>query len=264
MFTIRDPTATIGHMKKGYFLLIISYFLSATLCSAGTVPPEKNTVQVPILVYHSFGPKVSKKENKTQRHYRIDEANFEAQMKYLKDAGYTPITFKALVAYYLSGTTIPDKAIVLTFDDGWYTQYKYAVPILEKYKFTATFFIISNYLQKPYMSATDIQTLNKAGFEIASHSAHHPMLTKLTGTKAHDEIFNSKKKLEEVIGHTIATFAYPDYATNKDIQKIVAAAGYSAGRAGWIHGKNGKGNIFALKSQEAVNNPNPFSSKVVE
>lgn len=231
------------------------------------VQPDPTLTQVsadvPILVYHSVGPKTGKKESKMAKHYHIYPETFEAQMEYLKDNGYTPITFNALVDHYLNGTAIPAKSVVLTFDDGWRDQYTYAYPILQKFGFTASFFIISSYPTgnyPAYMSWADIIALDKAGMEIGSHTVHHLNLTKVSPAQVTSELVDSKATIEKEIGHPITTFVYPEYGQNTAVQQAVKSAGYIAARAGWVRPVDGKQSIFALKSQEAVNNPNPFSS----
>jgi hypothetical protein len=126
---------------------------SATPPSADTVALPKSVVDikpVTILTYHSIEPKPAKKEAPMTLHYRIDPKVFEQQMKYLKDNGYSTITFNTLVHYVKDGTPIPEKSVVLTFDDGWKNQYTYGVPVLKKYGFTGTFFIITKMRTAPF------------------------------------------------------------------------------------------------------------------
>lgn len=218
--------------------------------------------KVLILTYHSFGPIPAKKETAMQLHYRITADKFDAQMKYLSDHGYKTITFADLVENQLHGKPIPDKAIVLTFDDGWKSQYEYALPILEKYKFTGTFFIITNSTgMKSYMSVDELKDLHQKGFEIASHTKSHPKLPTLDDAKLSDELIGSKKFLEEKLGITVRTMAYPYYAHDDRVIKAVKAAGYQGARAGWGKFINDPTKIFELKSQEPVSNPDPFAEK---
>ncbi len=218
--------------------------------------------KIPILTYHSFGPKPEQKEGAMQLHYRITAEKFEAQMKYLADKGYATITFADLVENQLNGKPIPDHAIVLTFDDGWKSQYEYAVPILEKYKFTGTFFIITNSTgAKSYMSVDELKDLNSKGFEIASHTKTHPKLVTLDDVKLADELQGSKKALEDKLGITITTMAYPYYGHDDRVMKAVQAAGYHGARAGWGKFSNDTAHLFEFKSQESVNNPDPFADK---
>lgn len=228
----------------------------------GVATPPVNPQYVPILVYHSFGPQVLKKEDKMQLHYLVTTGAFDSQMKYLADNHYTPITFNAYVDYLKNGTPIPNKSVVLTFDDGWKSQYQYALPILQKYHFTGTFFIISGYPgYGAYMTWDQVLGLDHAGMEIASHTVHHINLAKAkTLAQVISEVTDSKKTLEGKLGHPITTLAYPEYGQNAAAQKAVSDAGYIGARAGWAKFKNSATHIFELTSQEVVNNPNPFST----
>ena len=229
------------------------------------IPVDKNKIyQVPILVYHSFGPALSQKESLSQAHYRVTTKDFEAQMKYLFDNGYHPISFVTYVNSLINKTKLPDKAIVLSFDDGWKTQYQYAVPILEKYKFTATFFIITSYVDnnyQAYVNWNNLKDLVANNFDIESHTKTHQILTRLTPLKLVDELSSSKKTLEDKLGIKVTTLAYPNYMQNKIVRNAVKNAGYLGARAGWSTFNNSIDYIYELKAQEVVNNPNPFSSK---
>lgn len=233
---------------------------------ARTVPkvtlPPSDISKIPILTYHSFGPKPAFKENKTQLQYRVTVAMFESHMKYLADKGYTTITFADLVENQVNGKPLPEKPIVLTFDDGWKSQYELAVPILEKYKFTGTFFIITNSTgAKSYMSVDELKDLHAKGFEIASHTKSHPRLPTLDDVKLVEELQGSKKALEDKLGITVTTLAYPYYAHDARVMKAVQDAGYLGARAGWGGFKNDTQHMFEFVSQESINNPDPFASK---
>ena len=224
--------------------------------------PKKTTYQVPVLVYHSFGPALSKKETVMQTHYRVTAEMFEKQMKYLQDNGYHPVSFSAYVNSLINKAKLPEKAVVLSFDDGWKTQYKYAVPILEKYNFTGTFFIVSSYVgYGSYMNWTDLKDLVAHNFDIESHTKTHQLLTKIDPKKLPDELSTSKKILEDKLGIKVTTLAYPNYAQNEAVRQAVKSAGYLGARAGWAKFNNSIDYIYQLKSQEVVNNPNPFAEK---
>ena len=248
------------------FLIIFVTFLGVgnVFAITKTTLPKKVVYQVPVLVYHSFGPATLNKESKMTTHYRVTEKMFEEQMKYLSTNGYHPISFASYVESLKKNTKLPDKAIVLSFDDGWKTQYQYAVPILEKYKFAATFFIVTNYTNnnyKAYMTWDNLKDLVKNGFDIESHTKTHPILTKLDLKKLSDELVGSKKILEDKLGISVTALAYPNYMENSTVRDAGKSAGYLGARAGWGSFINSVDHIYELKSQEAVNNGNPFSSK---
>jgi peptidoglycan/xylan/chitin deacetylase (PgdA/CDA1 family) len=202
-----------------------------------------------------------------QKQYHVFPENFEAQMQYLKDNGYTPISLATLDDHLINGTAIPNKSVVLTFDDGWKNQYEYAYPILKKFKFTGTFFIITGIVGKGggYMTWDQIKDLQANGFDIESHSVTHPFLAKIKDSKKlEQELVDSKKTLEIKLGVPVTAIAYPYYNYNAIVEAAVKKAGYTAARAGWVKGINSKDSIYYLKSQESVNNQNPFSSIVAK
>ncbi len=238
-----------------------------TLVQNSPIVPEVSAAptdisKIPILTYHSFGPKPDFKENKTQLQYRVTAAMFESQMKALVDKGYHTITFADLVDNQLNGKPLPEKSVVLTFDDGWKSQYDLAVPILEKYNLTGTFFIITNSTgTKAYMSVDELKDLHAKGFEIASHTKSHPRLPTLDDTKLLEELQGSKNVLEDKLGITVKTLAYPYYAHDARVMQAVQDVGYLGARAGWGGFKNDATHLFNMVSQESVNNPDPFASK---
>lgn len=101
------------------------------------VPPEdtKNTCDVPILMYHHLNPTESGAAT-------ITVGAFEAQIASLVDAGYTAVTLRDLVAFVDVGAPLPEKPIVITFDDGYMSNYEYAMPILDEHEMHATVFVI--------------------------------------------------------------------------------------------------------------------------
>lgn len=258
----------IGSIGLGVYVFAKKSPTELSPASVAVVPvkmvtPPDHPIQVPILTYHTIAPATTKPQGKMEKHYHITPEHFDAQMKYLADNGYDPIRFDTYAKYLTGDGDLPEKPVVLTFDDGWKNQYDHAYPILEKYGFTATFFIMSKVTGGSYMTWDNIRDLDTKGFEIASHTAMHAKLTEVTDeTKLRDEIFTSKEKIESEIGHTISTIAYPYYQQNETIRKLVKDAGYIAARAGWAKADNSIDTIFQLKSQEAVNTDNPFSTKI--
>ena len=249
----------MSFFKKYKFILIIIFFAGATQALGFSNAVTSNKTQVPVLVFHNFG-EMKDKETNLVIHYRITPAVFEKQMKYLSDNGYAPISFSTYIDSLKNGAGIPGKAVVLSFDDGWSTQYKYAVPILEKYHFTATFFIITKSIGGAYMTWDNLKDLVAHGFDIESHTQTHPKLTKLNQQKLKDELIGSKKTLEDKLGIKVTTVAYPYYLQNTNVREAVRYAGYVGARAGWAKFKNSVDHIYEIVAQESVNNPNPFSS----
>lgn len=121
--------------------------------------------------------------------------------------------------------------ISLTFDDGWMSQYEYALPILDHYKFKATFYIITGYLSathEPYMNLHHVMTLHRSGHEIGGHSVTHPNLV-LTYLWRRKEVLLSKIDLE-FAGIKCDSFAYPYGRQNWYVRKLALNAGYKNAR----------------------------------
>ncbi len=245
--------------------------ISADPTTIASVPIVEIPSKVKILIYHSIAPVPNTKESSMALHYRIMPETFQAQMQYLKDHGYRTITLGALVSEINHNISPSDKEVVLTFDDGWESQYVYAVPILEKFGYTATFGIITKNVGPATMdTATEsnsmglkmnwvqIKDLQIHGFEVASHSETHPLLTTVTDKQLANEISGSKEKLEKQLGTPVTTFIYPYYNYNARVMKAVEDAGYLGARAGYNVFKNSHSHLYELDGQEVINNPNPF------
>ena len=136
-------------------------------------------------------------------------------------------SFPVLISYSL---TEPIKAAIIAFDDGMLSQYTYAKPILDKYNFKATFYIICNSVDKENrMNWNDIHILEEEGHEIGSHSMNHKKVSKLSEEEIEYEIIESKKCLQEN-GFDVTSFSFPynDGDNNKNILKIIADNYYIA------------------------------------
>ena len=124
----------------------------------------------------------------------------------------------------------PIKAAIITFDDGMVSQYTYAKPILDKYTFKATFYIICNSVDKENrMNWNNIQTFEEEGHEIGCHSMNHKRLSKLSEEEIKYEIIESKRCLQEN-GFNVTSFSFPynDGDNNKNILKIITENYYIA------------------------------------
>ena len=136
-------------------------------------------------------------------------------------------SYLVLISYSLAE---PIKAAIITFDDGRLSQYNYAKPILDKYNFKATFYIICNSVGKENrMTWDNIQSLAEEGHEIGSHSMNHLRFGNLSDNEIKYEIIESKKCLENK-GFNVTSFSFPfnDGDNNTTILKIIADNYYTA------------------------------------
>jgi len=173
---------------------------------------------------------------------RVTPCQFEKIIKYLAGQGYQTISLDQ--AY--KSADLPDKPIIITFDDGYESLYSYALPILKKYSFSATVFLISGYIGKmnkwdvnlggkifPHLTKEQIDTMIMEGWEIGSHTIHHPDLTRISPAQIRTELFDSKQYLENLLGKEIKSISFPFGRYNRDILNQCANAGYETCCAFW-------------------------------
>jgi peptidoglycan/xylan/chitin deacetylase (PgdA/CDA1 family) len=132
--------------------------------------------------------------------------------------------------------TLPEKLVVLTFDDATASQYSYVAPLLKSHGFGATFFICEfppNFDDSSmYMNWQQISALNNWGFEIANHTRSHRQITKLSKKDFVFELCYIEQKCDSMDIPHPTTFAYPGYGLNKTSVEILKEKGYKLGRAG--------------------------------
>jgi len=210
----------------------------ATDTGSDTLSPQPSSstefipveVKVPILVYHyirepQFGPSDS------DRQYEVTPVRFAEQLAYLKREGFTTVHLADIVAAFSVGKPLPEKPVIITFDDGRDNQYTEAFPLLEKFGFTATFFVFTNAMDRPgYMTWDQLAELRDAGMEIGSHGIYHPYLTKLPDEEMQEELVGSRAKLQEMLGVSGDVIAYPFGLHDARVRTAAVEAGYIAGR----------------------------------
>lgn len=219
-------------------LLFIAIFLSTAL-PFFVLSADENYINV--LCYHRFKErKLSEVKNKQLGDiYSITPKLFEAHMQFLQDNGYKVISMTQYLNILDGQEEIPAKTVVISIDDGYKSVKEQAYPILKKFNYPSISFLYSSFLPggRNALSVEDVKQLQSEGLmEFGSHSQTHPILTK-RGKKTDkqycdfliNEIINSKKYLEKKLGFPIDTIAYPYGAYSKEIETVLAHAGYKAG-----------------------------------
>jgi peptidoglycan/xylan/chitin deacetylase (PgdA/CDA1 family) len=234
-------------------------FLSAALLmfappSIGHASPDPDSLRVPILVYHSVTPH-RPGDSAKQLEFDVSPEAFETQMTYLRDHGITVVSFERLVNALEGHGSLPPRAAVIAFDDGWENQYVHAFPILRQFGYTATFFVFTSPLGRDdrYMTWEQLRDLQNAGMTIGAHTLTHPRLKTLTDPKMlHREVDVSRERLEQHLGSAIAFFAYPFGVPTPDVTAAVQAAGFRAARVFpggvWHH----PGELWSIRSVEVT------------
>jgi peptidoglycan/xylan/chitin deacetylase (PgdA/CDA1 family) len=195
---------------------------ASTVTSTTDVAKTTYTVHgVPVLMYHSFGV-----EDGNPIVMPVEQ--FDKEMKYIKDQGYTTLTLKELYDYFENKVPVPDKSIVITLDDGYENNYTEAFPVLKKYGLKATVFMITCTIDvnPKCLTSAQLKEMDKAGIEIESHTVTHRDLDTLSYDEQLTELKDSKAALEKLLGRSVDYVAYPEGKYNDNTVKAVAAAGY--------------------------------------
>ncbi|MBI2263309.1 polysaccharide deacetylase family protein [Candidatus Berkelbacteria bacterium] len=216
----------------GAFFLLVLFLISPknpnstqTNPSPETSQPKtlENNWQTPILMYHYIRD-YQNLDDKIGVNLSVSPANLEKQLQELQKENYQTINFIALK----NPESLPAKPIILTFDDGYRDAYATAFPLLKKYGFKATFYVVSGFVgRNDYLTKEEILKMAGAGMNIGSHTISHPDLTKLTPEKARKEILESKARTKEW-GIEALDFAYPAGKYNEEVTKMVKEAGYQS------------------------------------
>ncbi|MBI5869755.1 MAG: polysaccharide deacetylase family protein [Actinobacteria bacterium] len=196
------------------------------LAFPASLPSPAQVVKLPILMFHHTGEPPAGADELRQG-LTVSTADLEAQMAYLKQAGYQPVSETQLFKALYGGAPLPPNPVMLTFDDGYVDNYQVVVPILEKYDFPATFYIVTDLVGTPeYMSWDQIVELDRKGMDIGSHTAAHRDLTTLGAADLQAEVTGSAETLKAHLGHPVYWFCYPAGKYDADVIASVKESGY--------------------------------------
>lgn len=187
---------------------------------------QKPSSALLILEYH----KVNDIDNDE---YTIPVKDFTAQLDYLAAEGYTTISLMDFIHAKKYGEKLPAKPIILTFDDGYEDNFTNVTPIVNKHHMKATFFIISNYINKnDYINWAQLKQLQNDNIEIGCHTANHLPLTTLSAAQIQNEVKLSKLLMEWNGLKTIFFFSYPNGMYNNTAIQALQQNNYLAAVTG--------------------------------
>lgn len=192
-------------------------------------------MRIPILMYH----RIALPSNAKEARYSVAPSRFKEQMVWLREEGYTVLALDKIDSFLKDIGDIPQKAVVLTFDDGFADFKINAFPVLSELGYPVTVFIISGkiggvseWLQPegghawPLMGWSDLFEIREYGVSIGSHGMTHRSLTHLSRKQMESEIRESRQLLEDHLGCSIRQFAYPYGDINRQSEQLVREAGY--------------------------------------
>lgn len=206
----------------------------ASLDAPLIVPIHRTTraSQVPILMYHRVAPYPDRRHFPSRYDYQleygltVDPAEFATQMEYLAGNGFTAISLMRLVDYLLYGLPLPPKPVVVTFDDGRESVMQYAIPVLQRWHFTAVLAVPTGLMgwrneTQSYLSANEVKMLASEGFWFEDHTSKDDVpLWSLPEPQLRALASKTRSQLRDLTGDPVQFIAYtglwpyPDAATS--------------------------------------------------
>lgn len=196
------------------------------------LPPALGS-PVPILMYHEIAA-----ASQTRSRLAVSPEAFTEQIAYLRDAGFETVTAGQLAAVMAGRASgLPERPMVLTFDDGFEDFHRQAMPVLDRVGYTATVFVTTGWVQdagrhaaprRPgrMLSWSQIAEAAQAGMEVGAHSWQHPQLDQLRGLMLREELYASKEHLEDRLGTRVPGLAYPFGYSNSRVRQVARDAGH--------------------------------------
>jgi peptidoglycan/xylan/chitin deacetylase (PgdA/CDA1 family) len=185
-------------------------------------------IWLPILTFHDIDDRSSV--------ISVSPDAFQFSMRRLTEEGYKTIPLSRIVDCIRKAEPFPDRAMGITFDDGYRSVYEKAFPVLREYGMTATVFLTIGGRKKqglqgrlpPFggremMSWPEIREIEREGIDFGAHTLTHQDLTRLPLKRVHAEVFDSKSMIEDTLGCAVTAFAYPFGYHNRRVRRIVQA-----------------------------------------
>ena len=220
----------ILNMKKKIVIIFLIVIVISAI-SGFIFKQYKNSkradVKIPILLYHNFVTTVPESDPDNFAYINTPES-FEENIKTFLEDGYTIISMKELADSYAGKIELPNKPLIITLDDGYYSNYEYIYPILQKYNVKASIFIVTDKIGQEidgikYLGWDECLEMQNSGLvEIFSHSKRHVFYDRLPVREVRDDVIASYKLIEEHLGkQDLKVFAYPYGAyTNETVRTL--------------------------------------------
>lgn len=202
--------------------------LETPLPPTPTYPPPPEAARVPILMYHYIS-ELPPDADVYRRDLTVIPAHFEEQLHYLQAQGYQSIFLADIYDTLTTGKPLPEKPIVLTFDDGYKDAYTGALPLLQKYGFVGEFFLLAtpaHYEAPQYLTWGDVRVMAEAGMSMQAHGRDHYDLTGRAYEFLVYQILGAREAVEAHSGQPVRFFCYPSGRYDDATVAVVESAGY--------------------------------------
>ena len=213
---------------------------------------------VPVLMYH----RIDDRKNDT---LSVSPDIFTRQMRFLKDNSYNVISVTELVRGIKNKKKFEHNTVAITFDDGYVNNFLYAFPILAKYDFPATLFLITDKVgeSKEFVNWDQARLMMKSGITLGAHTRSHAYLPDIKDPeKLWEEIAGSKKIIEENTGCDVKFFCYPVGGFNEKVIQDVKKAGYEAAFTTNRGMDKFNNDLYALQRIKVMNKPFHFRAQL--
>ena len=184
-------------------------------------------VRLPVLMYHAVGPYSGPRHPELH----VPRERFSHQLLWLRDHGFVGIAPRQCAAWLLRGEPLPERPVLLTFDDAYRDLTEHALPELVRHGYSAGVYVCTILLgtraawdDQPLMTADDVTTWAREGIEFGAHSRTHPYLARLTDEQLVDEAEGSARDMESLLGYRAESFAYPYGDHDARVAGVVARA----------------------------------------
>jgi peptidoglycan/xylan/chitin deacetylase (PgdA/CDA1 family) len=187
-------------------------------------------------MYHS----ISNTADPRFKRFTLAPSDFDDHLGYLTDNDYHPITLSALGEAQRTGRPLPEKPVVLTFDDGFADFYTIVAPRLAAVGFSATLYVATGFIEstslwlgssgeggRPMLTWPQVREVAELGIEIGSHTHSHPELDRCSVDDVIHEIRRSRRDLEHQLDQAVTTFAYPFGYWSSKVRDVVADEGFT-------------------------------------
>jgi peptidoglycan/xylan/chitin deacetylase (PgdA/CDA1 family) len=185
--------------------------------------PAARRMAVPILAYHVIGTPAPGTPNPG---LWVGEHDFAVQMRALARAGYAAVTLREAFDAWSGRGGFPRRPIVISFDDGYRSQYRSAFPVLRRLGWPGVLNLELRNVGDDGITVRDVERLVEAGWEVDSHTLTHPDLTTVDAAQLRREIAGSRRELQRRFGVPADFFCYPAGRYDDRVVAAVRAAGY--------------------------------------
>ena len=221
-----DPLPTLLGLSS---TVNADFIASLTPATFPKISDRARSAKIPIIMYHDI---TAIKDVS----WDVIPEELERHFQALQEGGYTPISMDTMVNHLRTGSQLPEKPVLLTFDDNYIGQYKYAFPLLQKYNYPAVWSVHTRFVgtggQKPKATWNQLREMHKSGLvTIASHTVNHLNLKDLSDEQIEKEVTESKKVIEKELGEKISYFTYPEGDFTDVAREQLKKAGYKAALA---------------------------------